>query len=210
MTAARVMDIYKPDGSVAGYYHTFYESGLSRPGTSDRQQRQPDTVAAAVTPSLPYNKPPVRLPRQRSRYFVARPNEFRGYIISINPTAPFLGSLPVSVEYYYRERLGYEAGYILYRDPFTKESSNIGIGKLYNRGFGVYLRQKFYQPDDDFGMFYFAHEVRVTDRDHRLHVMERNDGIPYRRTLQADEICLNTASWSVTAGCRTRLSRNHR
>jgi antitoxin component YwqK of YwqJK toxin-antitoxin module len=191
--------IYKPDGSVAGYYHTFYDSGPSRPATSDRQQHQPDTVAGVITPTLPYNKPRVRLPRQRSRYFVPRPNEFRGYIIGVNPAAPFLGSLPVSVEYYYRERLGFEAGYILYRSPFAKESARVGLEKLYNRGFGVYLRQKFYQPDDNLGMFYFAHEVRFTDRDYRVQVTERSGGLPYRRTLQADEDLLE---YSIMVGDR--------
>ncbi len=192
--------IYKPDGSVAGYYHTFYEGGLSQPATSDQSSRRPDTLATAQTPALPYNKPPVRLPRRRSRHFITRHNEFRGFIIGTNPFAPLLGSLPFSVEYYYRERLGYEAGYILYRSPFLKEGSNLSLEKLYNRGFSIYLRQKFYQPDDALGMFYYAHEVRFGDMDHRLHVSETDEeGVPYRRTLQADE---NLYEYSIMVGDR--------
>jgi antitoxin component YwqK of YwqJK toxin-antitoxin module len=193
--------IYKPDGTVAGYYHTFDEGGLSRPGTSGADDRRSDdTLATATGPAVPYNKPPIRLPRRPSRYFTTRHNEFRGVIVGINPLAPVLGSLPLSVEYYYRERLGYEAGYIVYRRPFLKEASAMSLEKLYNRGFGVYLRQKFYQPDDALGMFYLAHEARFTEMDHRLHVSEADDGgLPYRRTLQADE---NLYEYSIMVGDR--------
>jgi hypothetical protein len=199
--------IYKPDGTVAGYYHTFYEGGSRSPARRAPRQPSADTLTTASGPAVPYNKPPIRLPRQRSRYFITRLNEFRGVIVGVNPVAPVLGGLPLSVEYYYRERLGYEAGYILYRRPFLKEANAMPLEKLYNRGFGVYLRQKFYQPDDALGMFYLAHEVRFTDVDHRLHVSEADDsGLPYRRTLQADENLYEYSIMVGTAGLPTRAA----
>ena len=87
-------------------------------------------------------------------------NEYKGIIVGTNPLAVFIGQLPVSVEYYIEERLGYEFQATILRDPFFKPASDVKVNKVYDRGFNLSVRQKFYHPEGSFGMFYFGHEVR--------------------------------------------------
>ncbi len=174
-----VWTLYKPNGTLAGHYHPLYEDNFPRTTPTDSVFKQ-DNLSRGL--NFPYVKPPLRLPRRKSRFFLPRHNEFKGFIVSNNLGALFLGSFPVSVEYYLQERLGFELKYTHYRDPFFKSSSQIGQDKVYNRGFSIDFRQKLYQPDDDLGMYYFGHEIRFTDMDYRARVVDPVD----QRTIQAD------------------------
>ncbi len=192
--------LYRPDGQLAGYYRAVYEElpPVAKPAL-DSSNRQPDTFQSR-TPALPYHKPPVRLPRRKLRYFVARPNEYRGFILGINPLALGFNSLPFSVEYYQRERLGYEVTAAIYRNPFLTPDQEIAPEKAFYRGYSVGFRQKFYQPDAELGMLYFGHEIRFTDLDHRAHVTNNaGPGPAFRQTIQADE---TRYEYSVLAGNR--------
>ncbi len=179
--------LYRPDGQIAGYYRAVYEEMPSAKPLLDSSHYQADQTQVRV-PGLPYKKPPIRLPRRKIRYFTPRPNEFRGFIVGINPLALGLKSLPFSVEYYLRERLGYEITASIYRNPFLNPDQAVDREKAFYRGYSVGFRQKFYQPDEELGMFYFGHEIRFTDLDHRAYVTNNaGPGPAFRQTIQADE-----------------------
>ena len=163
--------LYKPDGTVAGYYEAFYDTELPQPVAIPDTATVTDTLLPAS--NLPYNKPSLRLPRQRNWHFVSRPNEYRASILGINPLAMLWQgnpSLPVSLEYYMHERLGYELTATLFRDPFFAEGRDVSPGNVFGRGLSLGLKQKFYQPDGRWGMFYVAHEVRFTGIMHRANL----------------------------------------
>jgi antitoxin component YwqK of YwqJK toxin-antitoxin module len=191
-----VWTLYKPDGEVAGYYQAFYENN-----NFEFKPAEPPTRSnsSGRNPNLPYDKPTLRIKKQQSRYFKPAVNEFRTVILSTNPLALATGSFPVSLEYYFRERIGYELKYTVYRNPFFKANSSIDLNTLFRGGFSADLRQKFYQPDGRLGMLYFAHEVRFTYLDHQANILEYKNSIAVGRTLHAPETLYE---YSVLAGNR--------
>jgi hypothetical protein len=104
--------------------------------------------------------PKISLPKKKSRYFTPRINEARGFIISSNPLYLLFYSLPVTLEYYIQERQGYEIGLIYHRKPMFSSHNKVSPGNIFDTGYEIYFRQKFYQKDKDYGMLYFAHEIR--------------------------------------------------
>lgn len=156
-------ELYKGNGNLAGYYRPYYENNAP--------------VYKLVDKSPPvergdYVKPAYKYKNYKSRYFDPVINEYKGVILATNPIATAVGQLPFSFEYYIEERLGYELMFTLLRDPFYKSSESVSINEVYNRGFNVALRQKFYHPEGSFGMFYFGHEVRVTSLNHFANVLD--------------------------------------
>ena len=107
------------------------------------------------------------------------------------------GSLPVSVEYYVQERLGYDVQLTYLRDPFLQNHATLGVGKEYYQGFSFALKQKFYQPEDKLGMFYYGHELRVSPLMH--FVRTGNPDVGNAGTLSMDELKLE---YSVIFGNR--------
>lgn len=165
--------LYKPDGSVAGYYEAFY--GKNLPAFVP----QSPAVVTDTLPrtSLPYEKPSLRLPKKRNWHFIAKANEYRAFIIGINPLGMLWlrnPGLPISFEYYMHERLGYEVTASLYRKPFFASHSAIASDQNFSRGFSLGIKQKFYQPDGDWGMLYVAHELRFTGIGHLANVQDNN------------------------------------
>jgi len=153
-----IWKLYKENGQVAGYYKTYYENDAPIMRLIDSTNIDPlkkDTI-------LPYVKPNLVLRKKKSRYFTEKLNEFQGFIVSAGPLGLLYRSLPLSFEYYFQERLGYEVNFTLHRTPFLTAEEFIPLYTGYRRGMSVNVRQKFYQPDKDKGMFYFAHEVRYT------------------------------------------------
>jgi hypothetical protein len=179
-----VWTLYKPDGEIAGYYQAFYEND-----NFEFKEVGPPVNTAIPQPghNLPYEKPSLRIKKQRSRYFRPSVNEFRTFILSTNPLALATGSFPVSLEYYSRERLGYELKYTVYRNPFFKANSSIDLNTVFKGGFSLDFRQKFYQPDAALGMFYFAHEARFSYIDHQANILEYKNSIAVGRTLHAPQ-----------------------
>ncbi len=164
--------LYKPDGTIAGYYEAIY--GESFPTVlQDNHTIATDTLVKAET--QPYQKPPLRLPKKKNWHFVAKSGEYRALIVGVNPIG-FLWKkqpdIPISIEYYMQERLGYELTASIYRQPFFTSIANVGLNTAFMRGFSLALRQKFYQPDGELGMFYVAHEVRITGLSHQANVVE--------------------------------------
>jgi uncharacterized protein len=164
--------LYHEDGSLAGLYRPIYEDDKPVFRLSETEDLLPDRV--------PYDKPEYKFKNRNSRYFTPRVGEYKGWIFATNPLAPVLGVLPVSVEHYSQERLGYEFQFIYLKQPFFKGATSVRDNKLFLQGSRIKLRQKFYDSDNLFGMFYFGQEVAFTSIDHRAHIID-STGVSNRR-----------------------------
>ncbi len=142
--------LYNPDGSTAGTYHPIYEN-------EDPIFKTRVTSDFEIKESL--DKPTYHPEKRGLRYFLPRVNEYKGVIVGTNPLWLLDEQLPIAIEYYIQERLGYELQLDLIRSPFFTPDNEIGDYKVYRRGIQVHFRQKFYHADSKFGMFYFGHEV---------------------------------------------------
>lgn len=146
-----VWEIYEHDGTLTGYYRPLYDDKKFGKEINDLAERR---VATTSTPR-----------KTGFTYFQPRSNEFRGVIIEGNPVATFAGRLPVGMEFYSQERLGHEFEFVGIRDPFFQADDRIANGKLFQRGYAVTIKQKFYNPVRA-GMWYFGHELRFTNKGH--------------------------------------------
>jgi antitoxin component YwqK of YwqJK toxin-antitoxin module len=155
-----VWSLYKEDGTLAGYYKTYYENDVPvfKPVEENPKEVKGDTVKRI--------KPTFTSPKKKSRYFTKKVNEKRDFIVSAGPLGFFAHQIPVSIEYYFQERLGYELNFTSFTKPFLKGAGSIPINEEYIRGFSVGLRQKLYQKDKDKGMFYYAQELRFTSNEY--------------------------------------------
>ncbi|MFN3840701.1 MAG: toxin-antitoxin system YwqK family antitoxin [Cyclobacteriaceae bacterium] len=141
-------EIYEPDGTLTGYYKPFYD-----------QKKLTNEIVALSQRKTTAKK------ANRFTYFDERTNEFRGVIIGGNPMFMFAGQFPLAVEFYSQERLGHEFEFIGIRDPFFIADAKIATNKLFERGYSMAIRQKFYNPIKA-GMWYFGHEIRFTNLGH--------------------------------------------
>ncbi len=141
-------EIYEPDGTLSGYYKPFY----------DQKKLTKEIVALSQRKAAPKRA-------NRFTYFDERTNEFRGVILGGNPMFMFAGRFPLAVEFYSQERLGHEFEFIGIRDPFFTSDESIAPNKLFERGYSMAIRQKFYNPIKA-GMWYFGHEIRFTNTGH--------------------------------------------
>ncbi len=155
-------ELYKEDGGLAGYYRPYYEDDKPIYKLVDKENPVRGT----------YIKPAYKYKSYKSRYFHPVVNEFNGVILATNPLATVFGRLPFSFEYYFEERLGYEVVFTILKDPFYKSSESIELNKVYDSGFDIAVKQKFYHPEGRFGMFYFGHEVRLTSLTHNANVLD--------------------------------------
>ncbi len=150
-----VWELYKPDGELAGYYESIYEDNkpvFRALRNAEAEAGSADDKSRALNPEYLYRK-------KSSRYFKPRINELRAVIFGINPLALLTHRLPLSIEYYMQERLGYEVEIGLQRDPFFYADRSIEPGTVYQRGGFVAVKQKFYHPDTRSGIFYFGHRL---------------------------------------------------
>lgn len=166
-----IWELFETDGSLAGYYRPYYEDEKPVYKLVDKKQQ---------VQRGNYVKPAYKFKSYKSRYFDPIINEYKGIIIATNPLGMIIGQLPVSVEYYIEERLGYELQVSIIRDPFFKPSSDVELNTVFDRGFNIALKQKYYHPEGKFGMFYFGHEVRLTSMVHYANVIDSttNQGVP--------------------------------
>jgi antitoxin component YwqK of YwqJK toxin-antitoxin module len=149
-----VWKLYDTEGNLAGLYKTYFEEDtLSKRLDSLYLKTLKDTTYKSKLPSF-------TAPKKKSRYFSPRVNEFKAYIIGGNPVALLRKMLPLSIEWYYQERIGYELGLIYLSKPMFESHLGVKENTIYYRGVQLFARQKFYQKDKNFGMLYFAHEFR--------------------------------------------------
>ncbi len=153
-----VWELYKPNGKLAGYYKSVYENNepsfqaledVRRPG----RKRKKTMKLLLKIPDYLYRK------KKSLRYFEPKINERQRFILGVNPMALLAHRLPLGLEYYIQERLGYEAELGLFRNPFFAGGQKVTRNTAYQRGFFVNLKQKFYHPDSRIGMFYFGHQI---------------------------------------------------
>lgn len=155
--------IYGENGAVTGTYHPYYNARGSYGLTSTTTPSSTDFNAT---------KSPYRYQNKVNRYFDEVVNEFNAWIVSSNPLLFVLDRIPLSIEYYHQQRLGYEMIYHHNRSPFTFNDSNIDIEDLYSVGHSLSLRQKFYSKAKRLGMYYFGHQVFTKYLKHGVETQE--------------------------------------
>lgn len=143
--------LYNPDGSMAGTYKPVYEE--DRPIFRTRESFEVSEQRKTT------DKPEYHYRNKKIRYFNPRINEYTAYILATNPLWTLVGKLPVSLEYYIQERLGYEVEITAHSRPFYQRHVDVRPNKLHKLGAEVTLRQKFYHEDGPIGMFYFGHQL---------------------------------------------------
>ena len=154
--------LYNPDSSVAGTYTPIYEN--EKPIFKTRLSGD-----ISFKGSDQFDKPEYKFKRRGSRYFQSRINEYRGVILGTNPAWLAGNQLPIAIEYYFQERLGYEIQLTLIRDPFFISDENIGNYTLFKRGSRFSLKQKLYREHGKLGMFYFGHQMAYTYINYQAH-----------------------------------------
>ncbi|HRI78865.1 MAG TPA: hypothetical protein PLR06_04950 [Cyclobacteriaceae bacterium] len=144
-------ELYEPDGVLSGYYKPFYEN---------------NELATEINALINKNKNVTTAVRNSRRqgfyYFQPRYPEYRSVIIGANPMMAFVGRMPLGIEFYNEERLGHEFEFEGIRSPFFTSDSEVPSGTVYQRGYAIALKQKFYN-NFKMGMWYFGHEVRFTN-----------------------------------------------
>jgi uncharacterized protein len=174
-----IWKLYDKAGKIVGYYKAILEN------EKPIFKVVSDTLQVAHHERTDYDKPEFRFKTRRSKYFDPRINEFRSVIGALNVLPMPLGKIPVSFEYYMQERLGYELTFTYIRRPFFVNNANVSLEKPFNRGIGVSLRQKFYQPDEKWGMLYYGHEVSFTSLIHSANI--EDDASVIRRIHSNEE-----------------------
>ncbi|MEP0369169.1 MAG: membrane-binding protein [Cyclobacteriaceae bacterium] len=171
--------LYNPDASIAGVYRPVYENEkpIFRTSESIKAEKEKES----------FSKPEYRYKSNKLRYFQPRVNEFRGYIIATNPAWIPLGHIPLAVEYYLQERLGYELELFLHKKPFLKQAD---AGKVNTAGITAEFRQKFYHDDKKLGMFYFGHQLEGGYLNHKAIKQDFSMSLtnPNETELQASEM----------------------
>ena len=150
--------MYNKKGELSGYYKPYYE--------------QPDPSTVNIRPAQDYGIADFLFKGKKFRYLDGKVNEYSGVILGGNPIRPLIGSLPISIEFYMQERLGYEFEFVLIRNPFFKSDFNIPLNDLYKRGYSIAIKQKFYNPDHIFGMWYFGHQIHFENVSHIVNITD--------------------------------------
>ena len=187
-----IWTLYNNDGSLAGYYKTYYEDNKPVFRVIEDKKVPLDTTKQV------YEKPEYLFKKRKIRYFRPQVNEFRGIIVGFNPVSMAFGSIPFTMEYYLQERLGYELQYSILRDPFFTSDGNVKLNEVYDRGYSLAVRQKFYSQDRRLGMFYFGHELRFSTVDHFSNIIDSLN-VVNGSVIGASE---KTYEYSVLAGYR--------
>lgn len=198
-----VWTLYNEDGTIAGYYKTLYENQAPKLGT--------DSLALTKEPKdtlTPSEKPKYVIPKKKSRYFTPRVNEARAIILSSNPFYVLASSLPFSVEYYIQERMGYEIGGLFYYKPMFNLHNNLPTNTIYYFGAELYMRQKFYQKDQEYGMLYFAHELRYGYYNYENSYIDFTTAVP-SAPVHLQEI-QNRIEYSVLVGDRIMIDQRRK
>ncbi len=162
-----IWELYESNEDLAGYYKPYYEG--ENEGFWLANDKEEQKILSAEKRKVRIGS--YRYSNSGNRYFKSKLNEYRAYIVNYNPIAVFYNIFPVALEYYMNERLGYELILQYIRNPFLKEFSSLEDGKTYTQGFSTAIRQKFYQRGTDFGVPYFAHELRYTYLQHATNIM---------------------------------------
>lgn len=149
-------ELYERDGTLSGYYRPYYD--------------QHPNLAKEITELATRTQNTKRSTGNHFDYFMPRANEYKGIIVEGNPVLMFAGRFPVAFEFYSQERLGHSFEFIGIRNPFFESDDQVVPGKLFERGYSISIKQKFYNPIKA-GMWYFGHQVRFTNMGHFTNVV---------------------------------------
>ncbi|MEP1097267.1 MAG: toxin-antitoxin system YwqK family antitoxin [Cyclobacteriaceae bacterium] len=186
--------LYNPDGSLAGTYFPIYEN--EKPIFKTRQSR--DFVKNDNTG---FDKPEYTFKRRGLRYFQYRINEYQAIILGTNPVWLLDSQLPIAIEYYKQERLGYELQLDLMRNPFFVSDDNIENDVLFERGSKINFRQKFYHEDGRFGMFYFGHQLSYSKLNFKVNYLDQTIIFPGPQ-LEFGKMVESGFSYGILVGSR--------
>lgn len=198
-----IWQLFKSDGQLAGYYTSVYENNepvFRVLGKSSETSNPESSQTATLNPEYLYRK-------KSTRYFKPRINEFKSIIIGINPVGLIFDKLPLSIEYYMQERLGYELEAGIERNPFFVLDKDVETNTTYRRGFFLALKQKFYHTDTRSGMFYFGHRFGFDHVNHHANVAD----IDSTRTLlylPIDKVIAREQRFSYSVIAGTRLMKD--
>lgn len=160
-----IWELYKENGVLAGYYKTLYDENGKE--IFEKEKNNGSNVAS-VEDTLSSQPEVIKLPdykykakkKSKLKWFNSKLHEYEGIIVGSNPLAFVNTNFPVSVEYYYQERLGYEMEYTIIRNPFFLSDNKIPNNIVYNRGQAIDFAQRLYEPAKSYGMIYFGHRAR--------------------------------------------------
>lgn len=183
--------LFDVNGNVVGTYKPIYEDEKPIFRILD-DEPQPEQKTSSEIPEYKYKS-------KSSRYFDGRINEYRGVIIGTNPVWMLAGQLPISLEYYMQERLGYEIEYRIYKNPYFKDFESLPTGELYRSGNGLTFRQKFYSVESQYGMLYFGHELRFNRIEHSFNFLNQTV-LPFR--IDKISAVETTAGYGLLVGWR--------
>ena len=191
--------LFKEDGSLAGYYKTIHsEDGEVFENEEAKVKEVLVVEKVEDNTHLPHYKYKAKR-KSKSRYFNPRVNELHGLIVSTNPLGVVNTILPIFVEFYYQERLGYEMQYAIHRNPFFISDEKIPENIIYNRGQSIDFGQRFYQPSKSYGMLYFGHRIRFKANKYYSLVSDTTVTVKPLERINADE---HTIEYSVLFGDR--------
>ncbi|MEO5980353.1 MAG: toxin-antitoxin system YwqK family antitoxin [Chryseolinea sp.] len=194
-------EIYENDGKLSGYYRPFYDDkklGAEITGMVNKPTTLNNNIAT-------FSSRKTTTQKKGFNYFNPRYNEFQGVIFGTNPLWLAAGRIPLGIEFYLQERIGHEFEFIGIRDPFFKADLNIQPGKLFDRGYSIAIKQKFYNPLKA-GMWYFGQEIRFTNLGHFVNqTLQINQGPDDVFTFNAVE---QRIEWGALLGYRIMRRNN--
>lgn len=193
-----VWELFDEKGKLAGLYKTYYDK--DEPVIIEPKEKaikeEPKREAESSKPSYNFKQ------KRRISYLEPRLNEYRSFILSTNPLQTLFGSIPIALEYYFQERLGYELKVALIRDPFYTANKQVPTDVAYQRGFFIDFRQKFYFEKNIYGLLYFAHELRYTRSSYGANLSDPVLNRFFKPSLNEDLI-----EYSIVFGDRIMESR---
>lgn len=189
--------LFDKAGVLVGYYKAFTQNEIiPLPPVANRPPEKPKETARMVKISKGW------------RHFRKVINEPEGWIVGINPIAFLFGTLPVSLEYHWKPRLGYELTGALIRNRFLADYSAPEANLTYSQGFYLSAKQKLYFDEDPtIGSFYWAQELRYTSLSHEHNQINFSDSLSVRQgplTLATSEQRIDL---SVLVGTRLFQAR---
>ena len=187
--------MYDETGKFTGTYHPIYDESPSPSAI------EPEIIPADSILKYEASVSEYKYSKKEIRFFNPVVNEMKAWIIATNPAMTLLDKLPVSIERYKQERLGYELIYTWNRSPFFISRSQIGLHESYLNGHTFTLRQKFYSKEMPFGMLYFSHQAFGTFNMHQVKTQE-SGGF---RQIYTSSMSENEVGYGLAVGWRWML-----
>ncbi len=147
------------------------------------------TNRKVVLPDLHINKKSgLQKNLEKIYHFKPRLREYSGVILGTNPLSILANNeLIFYAEKYWQERLGYEFQAQLYRTPWLKSLAKVREGEITKIGWAIAMKQKLYHQEESFGMYYYAHGVRIS---HLTYRVNNNTSSTYRLKQESYEYVL--------------------